>query len=617
MADFTRRDILYGSVALPGLLAGQASVAVTQANYPPAETGLRGSHKGSFEVAHALARDGKTDFGSSTDDAQRYDLVVVGGGISGLAAAYFYRQSKADAQILILDNHDDFGGHAKRNEFLVDGKTIIGYGGSQTMESPSAYSDVAQSLLHDLSIDLDSFASAYDDSFYVRHGLRGGLFFDRETYGTSAFVDANLIGVSDFLGLAPARHELPEAIAQMPIDATDKAILLALVQNSDDAVEDIGLFDLPDYLSSVSYLQFITDRLGVSSSVVTNLLHGLPSSYFGIGIDAISAMNALTMGMPGAQQLGVLGVDWLRGMLGGLAEPYIHHFPDGNSSVARLLVRSLIPEIASSTRPPALVTDRFDYSQLDRSEHNVKIRLSSTAVLVGRQSQGAVVNYVVNGQQHKVVAKHCVLACYNMMIPYICPGLPAAQKSALAESVKIPLVYTNVALRNWRALKELGIGQCYSANMFHQLMMVDFPVSMGAYSYSQSPDEPIVLHMSSAFGARGLPPKDQFRIGRARLLSTPYATIEADLKNHLNQLLGPGGFVAERDIAAITVNRWPHGYAYGGFPLFDPEYPPGEAPHELGRKTWGPIAIANSDAGARAYLDEAIDQAYRAVGELV
>ncbi len=157
MPDITRRDLIHGALTLPGLAALPNLSHGADRVYPPGKTGLRGSHQGSFEVAHALAREGQKDFGPTLDLDEPYDLVVVGGGVSGLAAAYFYRQRKADAKILILDNHDDFGGHAKRNEFIVGGKTLIGYGGSQTMESPSAYSDVAKALLRELSVDLDAF----------------------------------------------------------------------------------------------------------------------------------------------------------------------------------------------------------------------------------------------------------------------------------------------------------------------------------------------------------------------------------------------------------------------------------------------------------------------------
>jgi len=619
MAGFTRRDIVHGGLMLPVALGGVSTgnTAAPGAPYPPGLTGLRGSHAGSFEVAHALAREGQQAFGPIVSDEEAYDLIVVGGGVSGLAAAYFYRQQKPRARILVLDNHDDFGGHAKRNEFTVDGSHLIGYGGSQTMESPSAYSEVATQLLSELAVDLEAFDDFYDQDFYRRHDLKGGLFFDRETYGRSAFVTASLFGASDFLGLAPGQLSEAEAVAAMPLSDTDRAAMTALLTTKSDAVDDIDLLDLPDYLSSISYLTFLKERLGITSPVLVNLLHDLPSGYYGIGIDQIPAVEALILGMPGGRHLGVPGFEWLRGLLGGLADPYIHHFPDGNASIARLLVRSLIPEVADAIQPTDLVMSRFDYSQLDRPTHNARIRLNSTAVNVTQSGSQVIVRYVRGGQQYEASAGNCVLACYNAMIPYLCPDLPAVQRDALAKQVKVPLVYTNVVLRQWRALKDLGIGQCFAPNMFHQNMMMDFPVSMGGYRFSAGPDQPVVLHLSSAFGQSGLPPADQFRIGRARLLGTSYEEIEADILNFLSQLLEEADFDTARDIAAITVNRWPHGYAYGRYPLHDPEYPPGEAPNEIGRRTWGRVAIANSDAGARAYLDEAIDQAHRAVGELI
>jgi spermidine dehydrogenase len=615
MADFTRRDIVHGALATPGLLALPRVGRGADDYYPPAKTGLRGSHPGSFEIAHALAREGKRDFGPAQRMDKTYDLVVVGGGVSGLSAAYFYRQKKADARILILDNHDDFGGHAKRNEFVVDGSTLVGYGGSQTMESPSAYSDVATSLLQQLSVDLDAFDQAFDQDFYVRHGLQGGLFFDRETYGRSAFVGVDVFGSSDFLGLAAAADSTADAVSRMPLGEADRMALLDLLTKSTDALPEVGLLDLPDYLSSISYQHYLTEHLGVTSEVLVNLLRLIPSGYFGIGIDGITALDALATGMPWGQKLGVPGLRWLRNLLGALADPYIHHYPDGNATIARLLVRSLIPEIAQDSAPADLVTNRFDYAQLDRNEHLVRIRLNSTVVNVSQTKGQVEVSYVQNGKAYRVATEHCVLACYNNIIPYIAPHLPAVQKQALALQVKVPLVYTNVALRNWKALKKLGIGQCFAPNMFHNMMMVDFPVSMGSYRYAQNSEQPVLLHLSSAFGAPGLHPRDQFRIGRAKLLGTTYAQIEADVLNFLQQLLGDGGFDVGKDIAGITVNRWPHGYAYGTYTLFD-DYAAGQAPHELGRQTWGNVAIANSDAGARAYLDEAINQAHRAVAEL-
>ncbi len=624
-----RRDVVLGAATAPLVSslnvparAGTPSQSQGNANYPPTKTGMRGSHAGSFESSHQLAQQGISAFAelSTAEPDTEYDLVVVGGGISGLAAAYFYQAKQPGARILILDNHDDFGGHAKRNEFLVDGQRLIGYGGSQTMESPSAYSDVAKALLHELSVDLDGFEQAYDQAFFAKHGLRGGIFFDRETYGQSHFAPISLFG-DDFLGMAPASDALTNIIAATPLSDADQAELVRLIEGRGDALPDVGLFELPEYLGGISYQTFLQQHLGITSQPLINLLMTLPSSYFGIGIDAIPAAEALVVGLPGIGQLGVPGINWLRQRLAGLADPYIHHFPDGNAGVARALVAKLVPTAATAVAEQGLVRGRINYAALDTKDQRVRIRLNSTALKVtrskGPEGERAVVHYQVAGGLRRVNAKHAVLACYNMMIPHLCPELPTEQRQALASLVKSPLVYTNVALKNWRAMHDLKIGQSNNPNMFHQLMMMDFPVSMQGYNFSATPVEPVLLHMSTAFGAPGLPPKEQYRLGRAQLLGTSYATIEADIKNHLNQLLGVGGFVAEKDIAAITVNRWPHGYAYGYSSLHDPDYAPGTAPHEVGRRTWGPVAIANSDAGARAYMDEAIDQAHRAINELL
>ena len=156
MTRLTRRDLV-GGMALS--LAAGTTMSPLQAvargflpasalgadYYPPALTGMRGTHDGAFEVAHAVAREGKRfqPPGSQTDDT--YDLVVLGGGLSGLAAAWHFREAAGlDASILILDNHDDFGGHAKQVEFNVDGRRLISYGGSQTVDGPSGFPPIGK-----------------------------------------------------------------------------------------------------------------------------------------------------------------------------------------------------------------------------------------------------------------------------------------------------------------------------------------------------------------------------------------------------------------------------------------------------------------------------------------
>ena len=209
-----------------------------------------------------------------------------------------------------------------------------------------------------------------------------------------------------------------------------------------------------------------------------------------------------------------------------------------------------------------------------------------------------------------------MLACYNMMIPYLCPEMPDRQKEALRYAVKVPLVYSSVALKNWRSFKMLGISRVYAPGSYHSSLFLNPVVDIGAYRSPRSPDEPILVQMVRTPVAPGLPERDQHRAGHFDILNTSFATFEEKIRDQLTRILGPGGFDPARDIAAITVNRWPHGYAYEYNPLFDPDWPEGAAPHEIGRAPFGRIVIANSDAGAAAYTDSAIDQAYRAVQEL-
>jgi spermidine dehydrogenase len=210
-----------------------------------------------------------------------------------------------------------------------------------------------------------------------------------------------------------------------------------------------------------------------------------------------------------------------------------------------------------------------------------------------------------------------VLASWNMMIPYLCPELPEAQKAALHQVVKTPLVYTSVALRNWTAFQRLGVASVTAPGGYHTSFRLNWPVDIGGYAAERSPERPVLVHMTRTPCQPGLSENDQNRAGRAELLATPFETFEREIRLQLGRTLADGGFDPARDVTAITVNRWPHGYAPEWNPLWGQIYPPGQAPNEIGRARFGRIAIANSDAGAAAYTDCAIDQANRAVGELL
>lgn len=606
--------------------AGPVGVAGTPfdpAAHPPSRLGLRGSHTGSFEVALEMAFDKRTDWGPAGEpDTREYDLVVVGAGVSGLAAAFFYRERHSNASVLLLENHDDFGGHAKRNEFEWNGRTILGYGGSQSLQEPSSYSDVAKGLLTRIGVEKTRLRDAYDQGFYRRNGLAAGLYFDRATYGVDRLVRTDLVDPSLFLPVAPSGVATPDAIEQMPLSEPARRELHRLVAASRDRLPDHSIFREPGYLRTISYRDFLVKHLGVEQPEVIALLQDIPSAYWGHGIDVVPALDALGFGLPGLGSASLGSFEGLlRRAISFAFEPYVYHFPDGNASVARLLVRHLIPGVAVGSSMEDVVTAAFDYSALDRADSDVRLRLGSTVVRVEhdgdpRTAERVGVTYVRSGRTERVRARRVVLACYAVVVPYLCPELPEAQKEALRSLVKIPMVYTSVLLRSWESFHDLGLAIAYCPGSWHRTAMLDFPVSLGDYRFSPDPDQPVVLHMTREPTYPGVSPQLQSRLGRWELLRTSFETIEREIRTHLGGMLGPGGFDPARDIEGIAVNRWPHGYAFAPNPLFDPEYGPGEAPHEIGRQRFGRVAIANSDAGATALLDAAIDQAWRAVGEL-
>lgn len=612
----TRRDFVHDvglaglglALPLPGL---GAAIDGSTPYYPPTLTGLRGAHAGSFEVAHALAREGR-HFDNPQVLHETYDLVVVGGGISGLAAAYFHRKLHGPrSRILLLDNHDDFGGHAKRNEFHQGGPMRLAWGGTVNIEYPK-YSAVANGLLRDLGIDIPRLRKDFDFNWLGSRGdLKPALLFNEARYGR----DVLLRGVT-LDSLEPG--DLAGQVDAFPLSDAARAKLKAFLVADRDVLAGKSAAEREAYLHGTSYTDFLRQHFGLPDEAL-QIFSNAPSGFWGVPAEHLSVAECLWSGLPGAHAVGGWDEPGLEEI-----DRAVAMFPDGNSSIARLLVRSLIPgsfpELAMDADPFGIVTARLDYSALDGSASPARLRLNSTCVHVENAADGAgvTVDYVNEGRLMRVSARQAVLACYNAFIPHLAPELPAAQKTALAQCVKRPMLVVNTVLRNGQALEKLGIKGAQLPGSFLQNVFLVTGVNVGDYHPAWRPEDACVMQSFASFGSPqpGAGLASQARAARVEMLAMPFEDYEREVRRVLNSLLGTAGFDAARDILAITVNRWPHGYARDHLDLEDAAWNAEPAPEVVGRQRVGSIAIANSDAGADAYTHAAIDQAWRAVNDL-
>ncbi|AWI34797.1 NAD(P)/FAD-dependent oxidoreductase [Helicobacter apodemus] len=637
--NITRRDFLNGmAVAVVAgmspleLLYGKEQAThinqkiLNQDNvYPPSLTGLRGSTNESYEFAHMLRDGEKFDFNSLAIE-ENYDLIVVGAGISGLCAACIYQDKAGNKKkILILDNHDDFGGHARRNEFHLKDRMILSYGGSESLQSPKTlYSQEVIEFLGGLGINIDDLAKKFNVNFYPDLNLSRGVYFNKKDFGQDKVVSGNprRIICDDIPKDRINGRSYKDFINDFPMPKKDREDLIAFHENPKDYLEGMNEKQRIKYITTTSYRNFLRDKVKLSP-IAISFFEGMTDDFLALGIDSISCEDARGSFLPGFDNLKLPPLD--KAAEAEINEPYIYHFPDGNASIARLMVRKLIPAIAPGKSAEDVILAKFDYSKLDLPQSPTRIRLNSTVINAKNTKDGVLVTYAsgIDKKLHKIFAKKVIMANYNSSIPYIIPDMPKIQKAALSLCVKTPLIHTKVIISNWEPFIKLGVHEIYSPKMFYARTKLDYPVNMGNYEHPKDPKKPICLHMVGSpmvlnqgiTDGDTMDAREQSRLARHQLFNIPFSDLEKMIREQLQSMLNKTGFNHQKDILAITLNRWGHCYSYTLNTLYDNEEESEKAILEA-RKPYGNITIANCDANWDAYAHVAIEQAMRAVEEL-
>ncbi|MDE2462892.1 MAG: hypothetical protein KGO02_04140, partial [Alphaproteobacteria bacterium] len=516
--------------------------------------------------------------------------------------------------------------HAKRNEFHVDHRMLLLNGGTMDIDSPYPYSQVANGLLNKLGVYPVELAKTCDDpEIYKSRQLKPGVYFDKETFGTDRLV----LGMAEY-GRGPKSPEAVKAfLAKTPLAPKVQRDVLRIETGDEDYLPGLSSDQKKDVLWRMSYKDYLLNLVKADPGVIPYYQHRT-DGLWGCGIDAVSAIDSWGVGLPGFQGLKLPHTSTNRmgytpaGYIS-TGGSYFFHFPDGNASIARLLVRSLIPGVLSGHTGTDIVTAKADYSRLDQPHQQVRLLLNHVVVRArnigsARSSKGVEIAYTPSaggGKVYKVRARNCVLASWNMMLPFICPEMPVRQKAALLKLIKTPLVYVSVALRNWEAFNKLQLQSVYAPGCYYSSFGLNQPINIGSYRSPHDPSEPMLVHMLRTPARPGLPEREQHIYGRKELLMTSLDVFERNIREQLGRTLGAGGFDPARDIEGIAVNRWPHGYAPEYNSLCDIGYDNEHTPNLVGRKRFGRITIANADSGLGAYTSVAIDQAHRAVSELL
>lgn len=612
----TRRDFLNGMLVGAGaMLLDLPSPAALFAQKPRGERfggvgDYASSHGNTEEIISIFDNILKGRYDRIPDDAEDagevYDLVIVGGGLSGLGAAYqFRKKTGGKKKCLIIENHPVFGGQAKRNEFIVNGQRLISPQASNSFVVINRPGIPGYELFDELGVPKDF------DYQSLSAGLRE-LHFDRTNYGFALWHDVSPnVGyffedtggkrghwLSDLWGRNLEGSPYPEKIRQdlLTWRNTTKTYFTAA--------------DYRKLLDSMTYKDYLVQVMGLHSDVAT-FADPVLASGLGLGCDAISAYAAYQISMPGF--LGFTG----RGRERRLEESTWHSFPGGNDGFARYLLKSLIPgAIQGKNTFNDILNGRIHFSALDNPEADVRIRLNAMAVhikhdLPSERSTHVEIAYVKSGKVFRLKARAVVMTSGSWANRRIIRDLPDSYLEALGSFCHSPVLVINVALTNWRFLYKLGLTGCRWFSGFGYTCNIRRPMLVGDYRPPLHPDKPVILTFYVPFFFPGLSIKEQGERGRREMLSARYADYEQKMLGQMQRLFSSAGFDAKSDIAGIILNRWMYAYnnPQPGF-YFGSNGKP--APRNIIRKRFGRIAFGHSELDGHQNWSGAIQEGSRA-----
>jgi spermidine dehydrogenase len=621
-SQITRRDFLGSTLLASGaaLLRGASPAELLQDKDEFTGYGGVGEYSASNGNTLPVLRAGHSirDFlydplpAGIIETGETYDCVVVGGGISGLAAALFFqRQAGSGMKCLVLENHPIFGGEAKQNEFLVDGRRLIAHQGSAIYQVQYPFSFLAHFYdsigLKVPRLTYQKWAEDQPELVLSRTPYEAaGL--ERGQYGFwfgAKFDQKPGIWLIDPLG---------KNLEGSPIPQSTKTEWLRWLKA--EPVEQ-KKFEHPKvegdaisrYLDSITLEQHYMERFGLSRETVRTFLSPVEGGGSGLGPDALSGYSdyAFEMLHPLADETS--GTDQM--------------FPGGNTTIARLMVKSLIPAaINGPDSVEGVCCNNVNFHALDGPGGQSRIRLSSTVVAVQHdgepnQANSVTVVYLREGKLHRVKARSVVMAGGSWTTKHIVKDLPATHRDAYAQFYRSPCMMANVAVRNWRFLYKMGMSGCRWFEGIGNYMEVCKLALTGIESPTIGPDSPIVLALKVLYSYPGYSTEEQGNRGRAEMMRTSFREYETRIRDQFTEMFGRVGFDAQRDIAGIILNRWGHAYlsAQPGF-FFGQDGK--AAPREILRSApFGRIAFANTDLAGAMDHRYSILEAKRAVGQLL